>query len=297
MHSSDTPGFRWPFDRSPHSAQPPVLSPVEGDCQTPSVHPQSGQVVSRVSDRCHSCAAIQSSPTAHIDQSTSPPPEAIGRSFAADVIKCSRWLIFVLRKTFTSSISSLFLVNGRHQTLCNAIVNLCLEKCPMDGPHAVIRTDPKPGFRALVNSPLLKKHRITIEFGQAKNPNKNPMAERAVQELETELLHQKPLGGAVSPLTLAIATSALNSRIHSHGLSSRKMWTQRDQFSNKQLPLPDDHLIALQHEQHLSNHPHSECSKAPVHQRHPTPLIGVGDLVYLHSDLNKSLEPLTATLL
>jgi len=52
--------------------------------------------------------------------------------------------------------------------------------------------------------------------------------------------------------------------------------------------LADDHLIALQHEQRLSNHPHSECSKAPVQPRHPTPLIGVGDLVYLHSDLNKS---------
>ena len=106
--------------------------------------------------------------------------------------------------------------------------------------------------------------------------------------METELLRQEPLGGAVSPLTLAVATSALNSRIRSRGLSSREMWTQRDQFSNKQLPLADDRLIALQHKQRLSNHPHSECSKAPVQQRRPTPLIDVGDLVYLHSDLNKS---------
>ena len=71
-------------------------------------------------------------------------------------------------------------------------------------------------------------------------------------------------------------------------LSSREMWTQRDQFSNQQLPLADDHLTALQHEQHLSNHPDSDCSKAPLRNRHPTPLIDVGDLVYLHSDRNKS---------
>ena len=103
-----------------------------------------------------------------------------------------------------------------------------------------------------------------------------------------ELLRQEPLGGAVSPLTLAVATSALNSRIRSRGLSSREMWTQRDQFSNQQLPLADDHLIALQHEQRLSNHPHSERSKAPLHNRRPTPVIDVGDLVYLHSDRNKS---------
>ena len=198
------------------------------------------KAVSRVSDGCHSSAALRNSPTARIDQSTSLPPDAIGRSFAADVIKRSRQLIFVLRETVTSYSSSLLLEDERHQTLRNAIVKLCLEMRPMDGPPSVIRTDPAPGFKALVNDPLLEKHRITIELGQAKNSNKNPVAERAVQELETELLRQEPLGGAVSPLTLAVATSALNARIRPRGLSSREVWTQRDQFSNKQLPLADD---------------------------------------------------------
>ena len=70
------------------------------------------KAVSRVSDGCQSCAAIRSSPTTHIDQSTSPPPNAIGRSFAADVIKRSRQLIFVLRETvtpYTSSVLTLHL--------------------------------------------------------------------------------------------------------------------------------------------------------------------------------------------
>ena len=159
------------------------------------------KAISLVSDGCHSCAAIRRSPTAHIDQSTSPAPEGIGRSFAADVIKHSRQLIFVLRETVTSYTSSLFLENECHQTLRDAIVRLCLEMHPMDGPPAVLRTDPAPGFKALFNDPLLKQHRITIELGHAKNPNKNPIAKRAFQELETELLRQEPLGGAVPPLT------------------------------------------------------------------------------------------------
>ena len=246
------------------------------------------KAVSRVSDGCHSCAAIGSSPTARIDQSTSPPPDAIGRSFATDVIKRSRQLIFLLLETVTSYFSSVSLEDERHQTLCNAIGKLYLEFRPMDGPTAVIRTDPPHGFKALVDDPLLKKHRIKIELGQAKNPNKNPVAERAVQELELELLRQEPLGGAISPLTLPVATSALNFCIHSPGLSSREMWTQRDQFSNQPLPLADDHLIALQHEQRLSDHPNSERSKVPLHNRRPSPFIDVGDLVYLHSDRNKS---------
>ena len=75
------------------------------------------KAVSRVSDGCHSCAAIRSSPTARIDQSTSPPPDAIGRSFAADVIKRSRQLIFVLSETVTSYTSSVSNEDERHQTL------------------------------------------------------------------------------------------------------------------------------------------------------------------------------------
>ena len=132
------------------------------------------KAVSRVSEGCHSCAAIWNSPTAHIDQSTSPPPEAIGQSFAADVMKRSRQLIFVLCKTVTSYTCSLFLENELHQTLHNAIIKLCLEMRRMDGPPAVIRTDPAPGLKALLNDPLLKKHRVNIELGQPKNPNKNP---------------------------------------------------------------------------------------------------------------------------
>ena len=44
------------------------------------------KAVPLVSDGCHSCAVIRSSPTARIDQSTSPPPDVIGQSFTADVI-------------------------------------------------------------------------------------------------------------------------------------------------------------------------------------------------------------------
>ena len=38
------------------------------------------------------------------------------------------------------------------------------------------------------------------------------------------------------------------------------MWTQRDQFSNKQLPFIDDHLSCPPKKQHLSNQPHMQPS-------------------------------------
>ena len=114
----------------------------------------------------------------------------------------------------------------RHHTLCDALVRLCIQLRPLDGPPAVIRTDPAPGFKSLVNDQLLQHHRIVLELGNPKNPNRNPVAERAVQELEIELPRQDPLEGAVSEVTLAVATANLNSRIRSRGLSSREMWSQ-----------------------------------------------------------------------
>jgi len=66
------------------------------------------------------------------------------------------------------------------------------------------------------------------------------------------------------------------------------MWTQRDQFTNSQIPLTDQALIREQHLQRLVNHPHSETSKAPRGDLRSPPSIIVGDLIYLYCDRNKS---------
>jgi len=246
------------------------------------------KAVDRVTSGCHTCAALKQSPSALVEQSTSPPPDTVGQSFAADVIQRSRQRILVLRETITSYTATLLLKDERHTTLRDGLILLCIQLRPMDGPHAIIRTDPAPGLKALVDDKLLKQYRITIELGRAKNPNKNPVAEKAIQELEFELLRQDPLGGTVTDLDLAVATATLNSRIRSRGLSSREMLTQRDQFTNAQIPISDDSLLTVQHQQRLKNHPFSEESKAHSNLPRATPTIAVGDLVYLHSDRNKS---------
>ena len=52
--------------------------------------------------------------------------------------------------------------------------------------------------------------------------------------------------------------------------------------------MSNEDLITKQHDQRLINHPHSMKSKAPLALPRPTPDIEVGDLVYIHSDSNKS---------
>ena len=118
--------------------------------------------------------------------------------------------------------------------------------------------------------------------------HKNPVAERAVQEMEEELLKLDPMGKSVSNITLAQATNNLNSKIRSRGLSSREMLLQRDQFSNKQIPVSDNQLINEQHEQRLQNHSFSEKSKHPNLNPPVQSDATVGDLVYVNSDLSKS---------
>lgn len=137
---------------------------------------------------------------------------------------------------------TILVAEERRETLRGALIQLCVEMCPLDGPHAIIRTNSDPAFKALLNDELLQRHRISLETGRVKNTNKNPVAKKAIQELEEELLKQEPRGRLVSPKTLSIVTACLNSRIRSRGLSTREMWTQRDQFTNSQVPLADQDL-------------------------------------------------------
>ncbi len=137
---------------------------------------------------------------------------------------------------------------------------------PLAAPPSVIRVHPIPGFASLSNDATLQQYGFVVEAGWIKNPNKNPVAEKCVAELNDELLRICPEGGPVSLLSLAVATANLNTRIRNRGLSVQEMWLQRDQFTNSQIPLFDFLLLPQQHSSHLRNHPASERSKAPVAQ-------------------------------
>ena len=245
--------------------------------------------IQQVTVSCHSCLSLRNVPHAATPQSTGDPPSVVGVSFAADVIKRSRQLIFVLRETVTSYTVSMLISDERKETLCSALLQLCTPLRPLDGPLAVVRTDPAPGFVALQHDDSLRRHGIALELGHAKNINKNPVAEKAVRELEDELLRDDPLGGRVTSLGLALATSRLNSRLRSVGLSARELWTQRDQFTSEQIPLRDMDIIANQHDRRLSNHGPSVQSKSAVR---PSPqleaVVHVGDLVYLRTERSKT---------
>ena len=126
------------------------------------------RAIERVSSSCHNCVSLRKSPHTIVEQTTTASPDAIGTSFAANV-------------EFVSLFTTATLLDDkRHETLRDALVRLCIEFRPLDGPPVVFGTDPAPGFKALTNDELLQQHRLTVEIGRIKNTNKNPVAERAV---------------------------------------------------------------------------------------------------------------------
>ena len=221
--------------------------------------------IEQATNSCHQCSSLSKVPHTLAKQSTSDPPDAVGVSFSADVI----------RECITSYTTGCIIEDERSETLRSALIRMCIELKPLDGPSAVVRVDPAPGFSSLSNDKLLSHYGLSLEIGRVKNCNKNPMAERAIQELVHELLSQDPVGGSVTSLTLSVAIARLNSRIRGRGLSSREMWVQRDQCSNAQIPFSDTNLIQEQQQQRLINHPYSEASKTPV-MHVPTTLTNIG---------------------
>lgn len=244
--------------------------------------------IDQITDSCHICSSLQKFPESLVTQSSDDPPDTIGVSFAADVLKQNRQLILVLRETISSYTVACIIENEKHDTMRDALARLCLELHPLNGPNAVIRVDPAPCFVALRNDAVLKQLHISLEIGRVKNVNKNPVAEKAIYELRAEFLRQHPGGGFVTQLELATAIARLNSRIRYSGLSSREVWTQRNQYTHDQIPLSDREIIIQQYRNRVQNHPHSEASKRKSQKILKSDSITVGDLVYLYGDRDKS---------
>lgn len=61
------------------------------------------------------------------------------------------------------------------------------------------------------NNDSLKHLNVTVEVGRVENKKKNPVAKKAVRELEEELNRQEPGERLVNEFGLAIATARLNS--------------------------------------------------------------------------------------
>ena len=145
-------------------------------------------------------------------------PGSIGISFAADVARRHRQLILILSETVSSYTLTTLIQSEKHEDLRDALIVLCSQLRSLHDGSATVLVNLAPGFCALATDPIFHSHGITLEIGRVKNPDKNPVAERSMEELGLELLNLSREGGPVSVVTLALATANTNSRIWPDGL-------------------------------------------------------------------------------
>jgi hypothetical protein len=190
-----------------------------------------------------------------------------------------------MRDNFSSYTTAKLIPNETADTLRCAIIETTAELKSPQG--AVIRVDGAPAFQSLSQGQTLAHHGLSLEIGRLKNINKNPIAEKAIQELETELRKQHPSGSPISSADLALAIATLNSRVRDRGLSAHEILFQRDTLTGEKLNITDSHLSEQQYQQRRLNHGPSARSKAPKGQTPLKPLLSPGDLVYIKCEGSK----------
>ena len=67
-----------------------------------------------------------------------------------------RQKILVVREYVSSYTRAAILSTEKHDDIRTALVDLIHDVIPLEGPHAVVRTDNAPGFQPLVSDQLLR---------------------------------------------------------------------------------------------------------------------------------------------
>ena len=189
-----------------------------------------------------------------------------------------------MRDMLTAFTSAIFAKDETASELRNALIATCL---PMQFQSSSIRVDCAPALRSLQNDSQLLSLGIDVQLGDEKNPNKNPVADKAIQELELELLKLTGSSSPVSTSCLVQAVCNLNSRIRYSNLSAKEMLMGRDQISGCRLQFSDQVLSNLQNENRISNHLPSALSKSRGATSAKNRSMKVGTLVYIKHEGDK----------
>jgi len=151
------------------------------------------------------------------------------------VLRRAKQPILVARESVTSFTACTFLKSEKAQHLLEGVITSISPLHPTEGPTTTIRVDPAPGFQSLVLTQPLKEKGITFEQGRIKNPNKNPVIDKAIQELEEEIVRIEPSERPISENQLTFAVTNLNARIRQHGLSAYELMFRRNQFTDAKM--------------------------------------------------------------
>ena len=241
----------------------------------------------RTLENCDLCQSLKSIPKELHVQSSIDLPTSPCRSFAADVINRFRQKIYVLVDTFSSYTFADLIPSDDAETLRNILCQSISILRPSPQTVVLVRSDNASGFKALVNDLTLTQLNIVMDYGRRHNKNKNPVVDKVISELISELLRINPVGGQTNTIELSHAVNQLNSRIRGRGLSSWEVVSQRDADTGVGLDINDEVLSQMQKTTRVENQIASAKNKSNGGALAKPADISVGSLVYIKDDKSK----------
>lgn len=113
------------------------------------------QAINHVCYSSHMCHC-RSFPPNTLSNHPSCPSNIVGSNFAANVIKWNCQLILMLWELVTAYTAASIIADESYNTLCDSLLQLCMELHSLDGLNATVRIDPAPGLMAILNDQTLK---------------------------------------------------------------------------------------------------------------------------------------------
>ena len=241
------------------------------------------KIAKSVRDDCKLFVSRDRLPKEETSDETETKTTVPGTFYIADVLIQNKMKILVVRENLTSFTQTKFIQDEKKDTLREGLVEVIYRFKPVM--KAVVRVDSHASFKALKDDTTLKDLGIVMELGNKKNVNKNGVAEKAIQELEEELLKVNPKNVPINEILLSKATYNLNSKIRFTKRSARELLFKRDQTTGDALEVEDSAVSDLQYQRRRRDNDYKCKVKDPGTKRTK---VKKGDLVIIRGEKEKS---------
>ena len=247
-------------------------------------------VIEEVTNSCHQCAAMKKLPKVLLEDSTTP-PDNLAANFAADFIERYGQKILVVRENLSQYTRAQIIPNQTSETLREALLAMIIDLIPETG--AEIRLDGATSFQSLereaqTENTTLHKLKIKLTIGRLLNPNKNPTAEIANQELQKEILRLTNKAGPITPMELMLVLRNVNSRIRFNGYTPKEILFRRNFLTNEPITIQDKDNRQKQLENRQESSKSSRKHKMKTRSQTPQQEFTVGNLVFLRNGRSKN---------
>ena len=251
--------------------------------------PRSDTALSNLYASCHLCQGLKNYPKELESYDPKLFPDHPGHFMNVDILRRAGQMILVCVDLFSSYTTSCFAQSEKAEDLSSAIIQATT---PIRQAKTItVRVDKAPGLvkLATTNPSSLTDLNITLIPGDDENKNANCSVDKAICELESELIKLSPAGGKINPSILAQATMLLNTKIRNRGYTAAELHFSRDSHDSSNLTLDDSQLSETQKQLRKQNHAYLSKSRAPKGQPQISPTVEQGDIVFLKSRGSKHL--------